>query len=175
MITENQLSVDLRYERKFVADGLTLAEVLAMVRLHPSALRESYPARVVNNIYLDSPGRNDYHDHINGAAIRSKTRLRWYGPQTGPIEHPVLERKLRRGLASAKEAYTLAALSLTGKSVHKEKHAAGVPPCEALRAVNLRDSPPGPRPRKRGPRATAAAPPAWPGPGAGAARRNHGP
>ncbi len=115
--TQNQSSPNLRYEQKYVAEGFTLAEVLAIVRLHPSAFRESYPARVVNNIYLDFPERNDYHDHINGAAIRSKTRVRWYGLQAGRIERPMLERKLKRGLGNAKEGYALPALSLNGNSV----------------------------------------------------------
>jgi hypothetical protein len=115
--TQNQLSLSLRYERKFAADGLAPAQVLAMVRLHPSAFRESYPARLVNNIYLDFAGLNDYRDHISGAAIRSKTRVRWYGPQRGLIERPMLERKLKRGLANTKETYALPALSLDGMSV----------------------------------------------------------
>ncbi len=46
-----------RYEKKFIARGFTLAEVLARIRLHPSAFREAYPPRIVNNIYLDSPSR----------------------------------------------------------------------------------------------------------------------
>jgi hypothetical protein len=104
----------LRYERKFVAEGPTLAAVLATIGRHPSAFSEIYPARVVNNLYLDSAGRCDYHDHINGAANRSKTRVRWYGPQTGRIGCPMLERKVKRGLASGKEVHALPALSLNG-------------------------------------------------------------
>ncbi|MHB8523613.1 MAG: polyphosphate polymerase domain-containing protein [Limisphaerales bacterium] len=108
---------NLRYEWKFIADGLTLTEVLAMVRRHPSAFHETYPARVVNNIYLDSPSHHDYQDHISGAANRTKTRVRWYGPPTGPIERPVLERKFKRGEVSGKEFHALPALSLNGGSV----------------------------------------------------------
>jgi hypothetical protein len=43
----------LRYEKKFIAEGFTLPEVLARVKRHPAAFREVYPPRIVNNIYLD--------------------------------------------------------------------------------------------------------------------------
>lgn len=105
---------NLRYEKKFLAHGSTLAEALAMVRRHPAAFRETYPPRIVNNIYLDSPARHDYQDHIHGAANRSKTRVRWYGRESDPIERPALERKLKRGLVSGKETYALRPTSING-------------------------------------------------------------
>jgi hypothetical protein len=61
----------------------------------------------VNNAYLDSPARRDYHDHINGVANRSKTRVRWYGQQHEVAECPMLERKLKRGMVSGKETHAL--------------------------------------------------------------------
>ena len=103
-----------RYERKFVAGGLVLAEVLALVRRHPAAFREAYPPRFVNNIYLDSHGRSDYHDNIVGVANRSKTRVRWYGPLSGQIAEPVLERKLKRGLISGKLTHALPGFAANG-------------------------------------------------------------
>jgi hypothetical protein len=103
-----------RYERKFVVDGLVLAEVLALVRRHPAVFREAYPPRFVNNIYLDSHGRSDYHDNIVGVANRSKTRVRWYGPLSGQIAKPVLERKLKRGLISGKLTYVLPGIAVNG-------------------------------------------------------------
>ncbi len=104
----------LRYEKKFLAEGFTTAEVLANIRRHPAAFREVYPRRVVNNIYPDSPTRRDYHDHVNGAANRTKTRVRWYGPQSQLARHPVLERKLKRGLVSGKEGHPLPTFSING-------------------------------------------------------------
>ena|SRR5436190_492774 len=103
---------NLRYERKFVVDGLSLAEVVAGLHRHSLSFREVYPYRTVNNIYFDSPARRDYHDHINGMASRIKTRVRWYGQDTNVVEHPRLERKLKRGLTSGKEAYALASFHL---------------------------------------------------------------
>jgi hypothetical protein len=103
-----------RYERKFLAYGLSLAEVWAAVRRHPAMFREVYPARAVNNIYLDSSGLRDYFSHVSGAGNRVKTRIRWYGPLNGHIEKPALERKIKRGLVGGKVAHPLPALVLNG-------------------------------------------------------------
>lgn len=103
---------NLRFERKFVATGSSLAEVLACVRRHPAAFRETYPERVVNNLYLDSPSRQDYHDHVNGIAHRTKTRVRWYGAHFEAGTGHTLERKLKRGQVSGKESYRLPPLAL---------------------------------------------------------------
>lgn len=103
-----------RYERKFIARGVSLAEVLAMVRRHPALFREVYPPRAVNNLYLDSPSLKDYHDHVCGTANRLKTRIRWYGPLHGRILRPTLEQKLKRGQVSGKLSRSLPALHVNG-------------------------------------------------------------
>jgi hypothetical protein len=103
-----------RYERKFIADRLTLGEVLALVKRHPAAFCETYPARSVNNLYLDSPDLRDYRDHVNGIAHRTKTRIRWYGAWTGHLDAPTLECKLKRGLVSGKLSHRLPPLSMNG-------------------------------------------------------------
>ena len=128
-----QLSLpNLRYEKKFIAEGFTLAEVVARVRRHPAAFREAYPPRIVNNIYLDSPARRDYHDHVNGAANRTKTRVRWYGPHFETADRPMLERKFKRGMVSGKQAYPLTPLSINGRSLQASLTAsfdtAAIPP-----------------------------------------------
>jgi hypothetical protein len=103
-----------RYERKFIADRLALAEVLALVRRHPAAFRETYPARSLNTLYLDSPDLRDYRDHVNGIAHRAKTRIRWYGAWSGRIDTPTLERKLKHGQVSGKLSHRLPPLSMNG-------------------------------------------------------------
>lgn len=108
---------NLRYELKFIADGPGLNEVLAFVKRHPSAFHETYPARAVNNIYLDSAGRGDYHDHVNGVGHRSKTRIRWYGEPRGEIQRPTLERKIKRGVVSGKESHGLPVFCMDGGSI----------------------------------------------------------
>jgi hypothetical protein len=110
----NEALPNLRYERKFLAPCQSLAEVLSVVRRHPAIFRESYPARVVNSLYLDTPGRRDYFEHINGMPNRIKTRVRWYGPLSGHIERPTLERKIKRGLVSGKASNPLASIHVNG-------------------------------------------------------------
>jgi hypothetical protein len=105
---------NLRYERKFLAGALSSAAVLSVVRRHPALFRETYPARLVNSLYLDTPGRNDYFDHVNGAPQRVKTRIRWYGPLTGHHEGLMLERKFRSGLVSGKTVTPLPPLTVNG-------------------------------------------------------------
>jgi len=104
-----------RYERKFVPQNVTVPEVLACIRRHPAGFRETYPTRTINNLYLDSPGLRDYHDHVNGAANRTKTRVRWYGAPGCHIQKPVLERKIKKGLISGKIGETLPGFSLNGQ------------------------------------------------------------
>jgi hypothetical protein len=116
----DSLLPNLRYERKFLAPGLTLAEMLAIIRRHPAMFREAYPARVVNNVYLDSPSRRDYFEHIHGAADRVKTRVRWYGPLSGDIAAPALERKIKRGLVSGKSVWRMPALHVNGGFARRE-------------------------------------------------------
>ncbi len=103
-----------RYERKYVLRDISPEEACLLVRRHPAAFREAYPPRIVNNVYLDSPALNDYHDHVNGAANRHKTRVRWYGDLNGGIANPRLERKLKRGLLSGKVTHPLPPVSLNG-------------------------------------------------------------
>lgn len=103
-----------RYERKFVVQAGHLAEVLAVVRHHPALFREIYHQRAINNLYLDTPGRAHYHDHVHGLANRLKVRIRWYGPLHGDVERPVLERKIKAGSVATKASNPLAPFTLNG-------------------------------------------------------------
>src|SRR5689334_289002 len=106
-----------RYERKFIAEGFTLPEALALVRCHRAAFREAFPPRLVNNIYLDSPARSAYYEHINGVTSRVKHRVRWYGALEGQILKPVLERKFKSGSVSGKDSHALGPFQLNGQPV----------------------------------------------------------
>jgi hypothetical protein len=106
-----------RYERKFVTDRLSLAEALSLVRRHHACFREAYPPRIVNNIYLDSPGLSDFQAHVTGAPNRKKTRVRWYGPPSGKGASPALERKFKHGLLSGKTTRTLPDFILNGQGL----------------------------------------------------------
>ncbi len=106
-----------RFELKFIAERMDLAELIALVRRQPGLFREVYPNRVVNNIYLDTPGLDDFEDHVNGLARRVKNRVRWYGWAGTVIERPVFERKLRQGQITGKLSHPLPALTLEGGSI----------------------------------------------------------
>lgn len=109
-----------RYEHKFLAEGHSLSDVLSLVRRHPAAFRETFKERVVNNIYLDTPGLNDFQDHVNGLAHRVKNRVRWYGPASSRIEHPALELKLREGRLTGKITHRLPELTLKAIGVNQQ-------------------------------------------------------
>jgi hypothetical protein len=120
----NQLPPNPRYERKFVTDALTVHDVLALVRQHPAAFRATYPARSVNNLYLDTPEFRDYQDHINGVAHRTKTRIRWYGDWCARTAAPTLEHKLKRGFVSGKVSHSLPPIAINGSVSRAELAAA---------------------------------------------------
>jgi hypothetical protein len=96
-----------RYERKYLAAGVSAAAVAAALARHPALFRAAFPPRTINNVYLDTPGLSDYQDHARGALVRTKTRIRWYGA-TSALACPTLERKHRVGLVGGKESFRLA-------------------------------------------------------------------
>ncbi|MCP5520842.1 MAG: polyphosphate polymerase domain-containing protein [Verrucomicrobiales bacterium] len=104
----------MRYERKLLPGDRPLPEVLGIIRRHPAGFREVYPARWVNNLYLDSPALGDYHDHVTGLPERSKCRIRWYGSLHGSVEAPRFEWKFKQGAVSGKRAHPLPPLELNG-------------------------------------------------------------
>lgn len=96
-------SLDFRKERKFVIEGYSLPQVEAVVRSHPALFSQPFPPRYINNIYFDTLEYQNYHDNVMGAMERSKFRIRWYGEQYGPVRKPVLEVKIKKGLAGTKK------------------------------------------------------------------------
>lgn len=108
----NRLLPNARYEQKFVVEKRTVADVLSLVRRHPASFHETFRERIVNNIYLDTPGLNDFQAHVNGLAHRVKNRIRWYGRATPQIDHPAYERKLRDGRITGKITHRLAGFRL---------------------------------------------------------------
>ncbi|RIL06858.1 MAG: hypothetical protein DCC71_05165 [Proteobacteria bacterium] len=100
-----------RYERKFEARGVALAEIEMRLRLHPAGFRTAHPARWINNLYLDRNDLRSFTTHVNGAPVRDKLRIRWYGAADGAIAAPVLEVKSKRGLVGAKAHHALPAFA----------------------------------------------------------------
>lgn len=112
MTERSPVRTDYRYERKFVLSGVTQHEVEAMVKFHPLIFIQNYPDRFINNFYFDTRGRKNYFDSIHGSNQRAKVRVRWYGDLLGTIQNPVLELKVKNGLAGMKKLLPLKAFSL---------------------------------------------------------------
>jgi hypothetical protein len=113
MMTSND---HLRFERKFVADDLGRRQVERIVRLHPSAFREIFHARQINNIYFDTLSRRHYWDSVEGAPARLKVRIRWYGETFEDVSSPVLELKHKCGLMVWKESCPMRGFCLSSGS-----------------------------------------------------------
>ena len=82
-----------RYELKYIVPHVDARQVIARIMMHPASFREAYPDRKVNNIYFDTPDFHCFHQNIEGAPMRNKMRLRWYGNPDFPNEKSVLEIK----------------------------------------------------------------------------------
>ncbi|MCJ7550519.1 MAG: polyphosphate polymerase domain-containing protein, partial [Anaerolineae bacterium] len=97
---------DLRYELKLLCPAHMASQTRMWMRHHPAGFRVSYPQRRVNNIYLDTARLNMLTANLDGLAVRSKLRLRWYGDALTLI-HPHLELKHRNNLLGSKEQIPL--------------------------------------------------------------------
>ncbi len=102
-----------RKERKYAIMDLDVFEVENIVRAHPAMFFTAFPPRYVNNIYFDTIKYQNYGDNVKGSKYRRKFRIRWYGNQFGHIQKPVLEIKIKQGLAGAKEHYPLVPFELS--------------------------------------------------------------
>lgn len=93
---------DTRYERKFVVEDTSLAQLLRAVGRNPALFQPIFHPRWVNSVYLDTPGLGDYRAHVAGSENRIKMRVRWYGERVGRVDKPILEIKSRHGHAGKK-------------------------------------------------------------------------
>jgi hypothetical protein len=98
-------SAAFRYEKKFIIEGMGIAQVMAVLKAHPAVFRELYPMRYVNNIYLDSPLLADYFSNVNGYHLRQKVRVRWYHTLFQKVDNAILEFKKKEGEVGIKEQY----------------------------------------------------------------------
>ncbi|MCP4424174.1 MAG: VTC domain-containing protein [Chloroflexi bacterium] len=102
------MMTNLRYELKMVCDPHLQAQARAWIRLHPAGFRETYPARQVNNLYLDTPHLNSFNANQAGISARQKLRLRWYGDAgAATTVNPTLELKLKENLLGDKKQQIL--------------------------------------------------------------------
>jgi len=107
------MTLEPRYEKKFVLENIPMSQIKAYVLRHPAGFRQAYPERTINNVYLDSPGLESFYSHVNGAAQRTKIRIRWYGNSfMSKIPSPLVEKKLKVGLIHYKLSLPASTISL---------------------------------------------------------------
>ena len=128
----DQQEASYRYERKFILDTCSWADFQLQLKLHPACFRTTYPPRYVNNFYLDTLQLAAYFDNIEGTALRTKFRVRWYGAMLGAIESPFLELKRKQGLVGTKRRFDLPAFQVPStaklaENVGKSLRAAELP------------------------------------------------
>ncbi len=97
----------VRTEKKSLITEISRYEIESIVMNHPAIFIETYPQRIVNNIYFDTNSMSHYFDNVNGVSERLKVRIRWYGELIGFIENPVLELKIKKGNLGGKRSFPL--------------------------------------------------------------------
>lgn len=102
-----------RFERKFFIPSISSSQVEAIIKNHPSLFHETFPARCINNIYLDTLDMTNYWDDVNGVSKRVKVRIRWYGDLFGEISKPVLEFKIKNNTVGSKVNFALSPFILS--------------------------------------------------------------
>lgn len=107
---------DLRFERKFLVEGMNYSELLSLIEFHPQEFFEIYPERQINNIYFDTLDYRFFASNLVGVGRhRPKIRVRWYGKSFGACPTPTLEIKLREGLLNQKLLYSLNSFDFEGQ------------------------------------------------------------
>ena len=104
---------NLRYERKFIHQTRSRAEILLLIKNHPAFFKEIFYPRQVNNIYLDTTALKYYKANVIGISNRKKVRIRWYGDTFGQCQNPKLEYKIKSGLLGDKWTFPLTDFELT--------------------------------------------------------------
>lgn len=106
----------LRYEVKFAVDVLDVESIRASLLMHPASFQKAYPDRQVNNIYLDSPTFQCFHQNIEGHPRRKKMRLRWYGDFDLPTLNSTLEIKNKEVELGWKDSFKVDGSSIKDSS-----------------------------------------------------------
>lgn len=101
-----------RYERKFLVEQAASPYVMPGLQKLKARFVPAYQPRIINNIYLDTPGLAGYYANEDGAYHKQKVRIRWYGQEGRRIEKPVLEIKTKEGMLGYKMQYALPAFVL---------------------------------------------------------------
>ena len=102
-----------RYERKFVFNSSQYDYIINRIEIN--GWSRLFPERKINNIYLDSIGKQSYFDSIDGNLRKEKYRIRWYGqtfPKNKIITSPVFEIKVKINTVNYKILKSLKVIQL---------------------------------------------------------------
>ena len=102
----------MRYELKYYLTDRDYGLFCNVIHEHPAGFTKSYPDRIVNNIYLDSPDLDSWHETQYGLSVRKKYRIRWYG-EWERMQYPVLEIKRKANQLGTKETHHLESISFS--------------------------------------------------------------
>lgn len=90
-----------RYERKY---KLKIEEYdFFYQKLIAQGFKKHYPARKVNNIYLDTFSNDSFIENVEGESKRDKFRLRWYGERFNELD-PTFEIKQKIDSVNKKQS-----------------------------------------------------------------------
>ena len=87
---------DKRNEIKFVLNNVSTENFIHFLKVNSGFFSEEFPYRYVNNIYFDNFNFDFYKKNIEGASLRQKIRLRYYGlSKSNLIKNSILEFKIK--------------------------------------------------------------------------------
>lgn len=122
---------NFRYERKFRPETLSVQQVHNVILSSSAFFRRIYQPRYVNNLYLDTPELDNFHDNVRGSSERTKYRIRWYGEIKGKITGGIFEIKIKSAYRGTKKSFFLPDFTLdkdfTTKECHKLLKSAALP------------------------------------------------
>ena len=104
---------NLRYERKFYSNDISVSQILNYFLTHPSSFKTAYPDRFVNNVYFDTNEFNMFRHGVEGDSQRIKVRMRWYGDMESSEITPTLELKRKFGHVGDKMKWKLSTFQTT--------------------------------------------------------------
>ena len=101
-----------RFERKYLVAHSRLDAMRMAMLTNPAGFQPLFKPRYINNIYLDTLGFDFYYDNVDGEALRTKYRVRWYGKLYQSIAKPILEIKAKNGPVNTKYSFVLVPFDL---------------------------------------------------------------
>ena len=101
-----------RFEKKLVfRDPIYFDMIMSSLKVQ-GRWTSTFPPRIINNIYFDSPNLENYWANIDGIANRQKIRIRWYGDFNKPMTNPKLEMKKKHGQLGRKFACSIPSFNI---------------------------------------------------------------